>query len=364
MDHLIPQAWFDDMNLPQLIGVAVVSIIVLVKGADWLVEGAAGLAYSFGVPKVIVGATIVSLGTTCPEAAVSVMGAFAGNSGLALGNAVGSVIADTGLIFGVGCLLTKLPADRFVLLRQGRVQFFSGLVLAAIAYALFWRFGDEAAISRPFGFLFLIALVVYLYQSIKWGRAHAAGEPFQAPEEFEETLLGLEEREAKPVQRNVLRLITSIVVGLLIVLISARTAVCSATVLAEKAGIPDAVLSATLIAFGTSLPELVVAVSSVRKGHPELLVGNVIGADILNVLFVIGAAAVAAPLPIVSPESSSPYVFLVFQLPTMLAVLVLFRIFIARAIRRGSFERWYGWPPVAIYVAFVVLQYALARETA
>ena len=132
MEHLIPHAWFQAQSQILLLVVLVASLAVVAKGADVLVEGAAGSAYRLGMPKVIVGATIVSLGTTSPEFAVSVMAAWSGDAGLALGNAVGSIIADTGLIFGLGCLLTVLPADRFVLSRPGWVPFGSAVLLAAI----------------------------------------------------------------------------------------------------------------------------------------------------------------------------------------------------------------------------------------
>lgn len=165
---LLPSVWFADLSPLVLCVVAVVAMAVVIKGADWLVEGAAGLAMRFGMPEVIVGATIVSLGTTTPETAVSVLAAFSGNAGLALGNGVGSIIADTGLIFGLGCVLTRLPADKFVLSRQGWVQAGSGVMLAAVCYGLYAMFGSEAALPRWLGAVFLGLLVVYLAVSVKW----------------------------------------------------------------------------------------------------------------------------------------------------------------------------------------------------
>ena len=167
MEHLIPEAWFAGLPQWALLALTALSIGVLGKGADWLVDSASGLAYRLGISKVIVGATIVSLGTTSPECAVSVMAAWSGEPGLALGNAIGSIIADTGLIFGLGCLITVLPADRFVLSRQGWVQFGSGVLLAAVCYGAFVISGDGATLGRPVGLLMLALLVLYLYVSIR-----------------------------------------------------------------------------------------------------------------------------------------------------------------------------------------------------
>ena len=155
MEHLIPSDWFIGRSQLFLLGVTVIAIAFLIRGADRLVDSASGIAYRFGISKVIVGATIVSLGTTSPECAVSVMAAWSGESGLALGNAIGSIIADTGLIFGVGCLMARLPADRFVLSRQGWLQFASGALLAGLCYGAWIVLGDAAILGRRVGVLLL-----------------------------------------------------------------------------------------------------------------------------------------------------------------------------------------------------------------
>lgn len=352
MEHLIPEAWFVGRSQILLLLYGGVGIALLAKGADWLVDGASGLAYRFGMSKVIVGATIVSLGTTSPECAVSVMAAWSGEPGLALGNAIGSVIADTGLIFGLGCLMAVLPADKFVLSRQGWVQFGSGLLLAAVVYGVFAVAGDAAVIGRWVGFLFLALLLAYMYVSVQWSRQHRSGEPFQANGEAE-----VQQRA----QKGMFKLSFFVLIGLTVVIFSSRVVILSVSELAEVHWhVPKVVIAATLVALGTSLPELVIGITAVLKGHKEILVGNVIGADILNVLFVIGASAAAAPLPIVEQSAKIPRIALYVHLPTMLLILVLFRIFIFSATKRGSFRRWYGIPLVAIYVAYTVLQYVIS----
>lgn len=332
----------------------------VIKGADWLVEGAAGIAARLGMPKVIIGATIVSLGTTSPEAAVSVLAAWQGNAGLALGNGVGSIIADTGLIFGVGCLMTRLPADKFVLNRQGWVQFGSAVMLAGICFALYAMHGDAAQLGRPIGALLVGLLAVYMLLSVRWSKQHAFGEPHLVGDSHDDMLDVLDagdEHAPKPM----FALIGMGLVGLAIVIVAGDALVASVSELAEAHwGIPQAVIAATLVAFGTSLPELVVGLTAIRKGHAELLVGNVIGADILNVLFVIGAAALAKPLPITEPGTNQPYIFLWLHLPTMLLMLGLFRIYISRATKAGTFARWMGVPLVVMYVVYTVVGYVVS----
>ena len=339
-----------------LLGIAVIAIGALIKGADWLVDGASGIAYRMSIPKVVVGATIVSLGTTSPECAVSVMAAWAGEAGLALGNAVGSIIADTALIFGFGCLIASLPADRFVLQRQGRVQLAAGVLLAAICYVAFLVSTDDAVVSRWVGAGLLALLVGYLGISIHWSKQHPEGEPSQIPEDVAEAVPFTQEAERdRPIHPGWL-LGAMVVVGLIVVILSSRVLVCSVTVVAERWGVPQVVIAATLVAFGTSLPELVVGMASIAKGHSELLVGNIIGADVLNVLFVIGASAVAADLPIVE---NGDRIFLYLHLPVMLGVLVMFRVFTLSAMRTGTYRRWNGIPLVLIYISYVVGQFLI-----
>ncbi len=360
MEYLVPEAWFAGRATAVLMLVVVVAIVALVKGADLVVDGASGMAYRLGISKIIVGATVVSLGTTSPEAAVSVMAAWSGEPGLALGNAVGSVLADTGLIFGIACLTTLLPADRFVLTRQGWVQFGVSALLALLCYAAWVRAGDDAALGRPVGLLMLTLLAVYLTLSVRWSRQHPRAEPFQLPDDVTDETLVIGELPRQELGQPIARLLALVAAGLLVVLFSSRCLVCSASEIAHRWGVPEVVIAATLVAIGTSLPEFATAMASIRKKHKELLVGNVIGADILNVLFVIGASATAAPLPVLEPAASHPAIFLWLHLPALLIILTLFRVFIHRAVSAGSFSRWMGAPLVAIYVTYVVLQYAVS----
>ena len=349
------QEWLVAQPQWLLLVMAAVSLALVIKGADLLVEGAAGIAKKIGMPEVVIGATIVSLGTTTPEMAVSVLAAFDGEAGLALGNGVGSIIADTGLIFAIGCLLCRLPADRFILSRQGWVQFGAAALLALICYGKFIFEGNDATIRQWTGMLFVLLLGWYLWQSIRWAKRHPG--LLEAEAERDAHI-----KKAERLSGGVLLGLG--VLGLVMVVLAGGVLIESITELTLRWGVPEVVVAGTLVALGTSLPELMVAIVSIRKGHPELLVGNVIGADILNVLFVIGLSSLAAPLPIamdVLPEGGTKvtHAFVGIHLPIMLAMLVLFRLYIFKAARTGYFARWMGVPLLVLYVAFIALSFAL-----
>jgi cation:H+ antiporter len=311
-----------------------VCIVILLKGADWMIDGVVHLAYRIGLPKIVIGATIVSLGTTMPEAFVSVMAAWIGNPGLALGNGVGSIIADTGLIFGLVCLLSKVPVNRFILNRTGWVQVGAATLLVAISVIALKSMGGKPILYRWVGFLFLSLLAGYMYVTYLWSKQ---GEDTEDED--------IDHSELKTLGTSWLM----IVGGLFLVILGARVLIPCAACLAYRIGVPDDVIAATMVALGTSLPELMTAISAVRKGHPEIMVGNVVGADVLNCLFVIGASAAARPLAV-------PPNFYTFHFPAMILILYSFRYFI-HINRDGWFRRWQGGWLLGIYLIYLILQY-------
>lgn len=321
-----------------LLGIIVVCIGLLSKGAGWMIDGVVDLAERTGMPRIVIGATIISLGTTMPEAFVSVMAAWMGNPGLALGNGVGSIIADTGLIFGLTCILAVVPVNRYILNRTGWVQVGSATLLVLTAIILLITTTGEPVIGRTTGIIFLGLLAGYLYITYLWAKNGG-----------ESALEGEQDRDSQP--RVVWICWAMIAGGLTLVILSARVLVPSASEIAWRMGVPEDVIAATMVAFGTSLPELMTAIAAVRKGHPEITVGNVVGADVLNCLFVIGAAATAKPLAV-------PSNFFYFHFPAMLIILWSFRAFISMN-RDGRFRRWQGIWLLSVYAVYVILQYAL-----
>ncbi|MCC5877440.1 MAG: sodium:calcium antiporter [Candidatus Sumerlaeia bacterium] len=169
MEYILPDHLFDGLPSALLLLILAVAIAALAKGADWLVTGAVALSKNLGIPPAIVGATVVSLGTTMPEMAVSVLAAWKGMPDFALGNSVGSIICDTALIFGLACMMTRIPIDRFLLNRHGWVQLGAGVLL--ILVCLPFRDGDgNPVIPRFIGFFFIALLGIYLLVSFYWAR--------------------------------------------------------------------------------------------------------------------------------------------------------------------------------------------------
>lgn len=309
-------------------------LFILSRGADVLVDEACSLSIHWGIPKIIVGATIVSLGTTLPEVTVSVLAAIKGNPDLALGNAIGSIIADTGLIIGISALIGHLPVEKIIINRQGKIQFLSGILLAIVCLPVFSH-NNVGSIKQWMGWIFLLLLAIYIYMSVKWAKNSDAGE--------ENSIA----KEKSPITLQLIK----IFLGMFFVIGSSKILIPAVEITAIRIGIPQSVIAATLVAFGTSLPELVTAITAVRKGHGELAVGNIIGADILNVLFVLGSAAAVTKGGLLVPSN-----FYKLQIPTMLIILSAFRIFSKN--KDNAITKKEGIFLFLIYIIYIILNYS------
>ena len=319
--------------------IIVLSLFVLGKAADKLVDEAVALSERSGIPKIVIGATIVSLGTTTPEAAVSVFAAIQGSPGLALGNAVGSVICDTGLILGVACLIAPLKLSRKICNRQGWIQLGAGVALVAACFP--WLspstvFTAGGVLPQKIGFVFLAALAFYLWLSIRWARCEIDGPH-------------LEEHE-KDVATSTAVIVLKLIGAVALVVVSARILIPAVEEAATRLHVPESIIAATLVAFGTSLPELITAVTAARRSHGDLAVGNIIGADILNVLFVAGAAAAVTPNGLIASGH-----FFIVLFPVMLLILLVFRMGI---IFSGEYlKRPFGFILLAVYGFYLFISY-------
>ena len=342
------EQWIEHLlvGLPSLGLLLVIAVMLctLGKGADWLVDEAVILSSRWGLSKAVIGATVVSIGTTTPEAAVSVLSAQQGEPGLALGNAVGSIICDTGLILGLAALIAPLPFDRTLASRLSNVQVGSGILVVLVC--LPWSspasvFSDGGVLPQLAGFVFVILLALYIWQSIRWASSTPSNaENSEATDSGEASTIG-----------TLLKLIGAIA----IIVISAQILIPAVSIMAERIGVPKHIISATLVAFGTSLPELVTAIAAVRRNHGELVVGNIIGADILNVLFVAGVSASVTPGGLQADGQ-----FFQFLFPAMLFVLIVFRCGIHLSV--GSLKRPLGVVLVSAWLFVTILSYVLSID--
>ena len=349
MEELL-QEFLKPRSTLALLGVIAVSLFALGKFADLVVDYAVVLSEQSGIPKVVIGATVVSLGTTAPEVAVSVLAAFNGHPGLAMGNAVGSIICDTGLILGIACLIRPLTIPWDIASRQGWVQLVSGVLLVFLSIP--WNAplspytdGAEGNFPQWAGFLFLGLLAIYLWISVKWSISSTTDTDGT-------TLISEGEDSDEEVYASAPVLIVKIVLSLAGVILSANLLIPAVMIVARRLNIPESIIAATLVAFGTSLPELVTAVQAARKGHGDLAVGNIIGADILNALFVAGAAAAMTPGGLTVAHS-----FFWPGFPAMLFVLVVFRIGIY--VCRTLLTRNFGFVLLAAYFAYLGVSIAV-----
>lgn len=324
-----------------LFAIIAISLAVLGKGADILVDEAVSLSYRWGVPKMLIGATIVSLGTTLPEVTVSVVSALQGSPDLAMGNAVGSIICDTGLILGIAALINPLPFKKEVVRRQSWIQIAAGVLLVLVAFVFgngFSSFSNGGNIPQFMGWVFLVVLVFYIFNTIRLSKKGEIGE-------------GGENLEID--NSSTVLIFIKLFVGIALVIISSKVLIPTVQETAIRLYIPETIIAATLVAFGTSLPELITAITATRKGYGDLAIGNILGADILNVLFVVGAAA--------SVTKGGLYVdihFFKLLFPAMLFVLIVCKL--AITFSKEYLNRVVGAILLSAYLLVTILSYVIA----
>ena len=313
-----------------------VGLVLLIKGGDWFVDGATGIAKRFNLPDIVVGATVVSIGTTLPEVMVSTTGALQGSGAMAYGNAIGSIICNTALIAAISICCNPGPVN-VKSMKTPAIFFFmaSGLYCLA-AYGL-------GTFPQWMGFVMLGIFVVYMVLTVRNG--------MQNPDSAEE------EEESKP--KALWQELALLVVGAAVIAFGADKLVEHGQILALAMGVPATVVALLFVALGTSLPELVTTITSLKKGRASLGVGNVIGANVFNLVLVSGVAVSLAPFDVPVENlllDTQLNVSLVFDIPVMLGVMSLM---IFPALINKKLGRWQGVLLLGIYAAFVVLQFVL-----
>ena len=323
----------------------VFGLLCLIKGGDWFVDGASSLARRFHLPELLIGATVVSIGTTLPEVMVSTMSAVSGHGEIAYGNAIGSVICNAALIAAITIAVRPGKVDPKTL-RMPVAFFFAAAAIYCVAAYGFGRF------TRPMGILMLVMFVAYMVANVWQMRTADTGSAGESGADGLEELVH-EDDEPMSLGKTILLLVA----GAALIAVGADLLVDNGTIIAQALGVPESVIALTFVALGTSLPELVTAITSLLKGHSDLSLGNVVGANVFNLVLVSGISVTLAPFDI--PQSATLFGInssLVLELPVMLLVMVLLT---APALLRGKLYRAQGVALLCIYAAFCAVQFTL-----
>ena len=325
-------------NLAVNLAVIVVAFGVLAYCADFLVDGAVGIAQRLRVPKIVIGIVLVGFATTSPELTVSLLAALRGHPELALGNAIGSVIVDDAVALGLGILVAPVA-----IAVDSKVLKTTGLFLAAVAVVSF-ALAANGTVSRLEGAALLAIHIAYLTAVlVVEGRRRRARAQAQDADAGGEDAGGEAEEQGKPggLGAQLLRLLG----GVAGIVVASELLVESATFVARVVGASEAIIGLTIIAVGTSLPEIATNISAGRRGHGDLALGNILGADILNLLWIIGASALANPIRV-----DRSVVF--YSFPWML-VIVGTMLLLCRIGYR--LPRWKGVVLVGLYLIYLVM---------
>ena len=313
----------------------IVGLVCLIKGGDWFVDGASALARKFHLPELLIGATVVSIGTTLPEVMVSTISAVEGHGEIAYGNAIGSVICNTALIAALTLAVRPGKADPKTLKMPVLFFFLAAAIYCVAAYLL-------GEFTRVVGLVMLAMFVAYMIVNVRQMKKNPQ------PEAKSE-----EAGEEMPTWKMLLFL----VLGAALIAVGAKLLVDNGTKIAQALGVPESVIALTFVALGTSLPELVTAITSLIKGHSDLSLGNVIGANVFNLVLVSGVSVTLAPFQV--PQSAmiaGHNASLVLEIPLMIVVMLILTL---PALLKGKLSRAQGILLLAIYAAFCAVQFSL-----
>jgi len=301
-------------------------VLLLLAGAEGLVRGASALALRIGITPLVVGLTVVAIGTSSPELVVSIQAALAGEGGVALGNVVGSNIANLGLIVGVAAVLTPMTVDRKLVRHDVPIMLVS---MAALVVFLL-----DGTLERWEGGVLLAAAVLYTVDGIRTSRREVREANAKLPPEVTEALV--------EVEAGFKRHILLVVGGVALLVFGADRLLAGAVVAATQLGVSEAVIGLTLVALGTSLPELATTIVAARRGEAEIALGNAIGSNIFNVFSVLGPAALAAPIASVGIGADVLSLMVGFGLVTLLFLYT-----------GGKTRRWEGAVLLLGYLGYI-----------
>ena len=299
----------------------VVGFVMLVKGADWFVEGASKVAEKFGIPQLVIGLTIVAMGTSLPEAAVSTSAALKGSAEITIGNVVGSNIMNVLLILGLTSVISPLAVQKSTVRYEVPMVIGASALLAGMGLTDGW-------VGRTDGVILLAGMVLYLLYLLRMSKKGQAV---------------IEEGEQADKNDSLFKLVLLILIGGVMIVLGSDITVDAATALARIFGMSERLIGLTIVAFGTSLPELVTSVTAAIKGKADIAVGNIVGSNIFNIFFVVGVSAVITPV-IYAPN------FLVDSIVGIVTGCLLWLL----VVRKNKLQRHGGVIMLLCYVGYFI----------
>ena len=306
------------MNMIISLLLLAVGFVFLVKGADWFVGGASSIAARLGIPQLVIGLTIVAMGTSAPEAAVSITAALKGSADITIGNVVGSNIMNVLVILGLAASLTTISVATSTIFRE--IPFMTAVT------ALLLILGLDGTVTLMDGVILWGAFLVYLGYLFRMARNGEAD---------------VEEISAdRPIWKSALWT----VVGLVFIITGSNVAVEAATDIARALGLSERLIGLTIVALGTSLPELFTSVSAAKRGNADIAIGNIVGSNIFNILFVVGTSALVTPIPFATA----------FRTDAMIAIVTSVLLFVC-CLHRSRLSRKSGFTLLASYATYFAM---------
>jgi len=295
-----------------------VGFVLLVKGADWFVEGASGIAARLGIPQLVIGLTIVAMGTSAPEAAVSITASLKGSADITIGNVVGSNIMNVLVILGLAATLSTIAVAKSTMFREIPFMILSTVVLLLL--------GLDGAITLVDGVILWAMFLVYLGYLFRMAKNGEA------------------EVEEINTQRPLWQAAVWTVVGMVLIITGSNVAVEAATSVARVMGMSERLIGLTIVALGTSLPELFTSVTAAKHGNADIAIGNIVGSNIFNILFVVGTSALVTPIPFAAA----------FRTDALIAVAAAALLFVC-CLHRSRVSRKSGLTLLAGYAAYFMM---------
>lgn len=306
------------MEIVLQIGLLLIGFAMLVKGADWFVDGVSGIAEKFGIPQLVIGLTIVAMGTSAPEAAVSITAALKGNAGITIGNIVGSNILNILIILGITGVIINVAVAKSTLLYEIPYM----LVITLVLFVMGMTGGTVNLVEGVVLWVLFLLYLFYLFLMAKRDKSEVS-----------------EEKK----QRSVIKMLICAVVGGALIILGSSFTVDSASYIARTLGLSERFIGLTIVALGTSLPELFTSVTAAIKGKADIAIGNIVGSNIFNILFVIGTTALITPV-VFEPK---------FLIDTIIAILAGVILWIS-VCRTRTLKRSWGIVMLIGYAGYFV----------